>query len=111
MDDFINGYKLKIFLGESDKHDHMPLYEWVLKQAMEHKLAGGTVIRGLSGYGSHSQIHSAKILSISCDLPIIIEFNDTVSNIEKFLPTIDEAIKDGLVTLENIQLKIYKSSK
>ncbi len=109
MGDFIEGYKLKIFIGESDRHDHMTLYEWILKRAIEFKLAGGTVIRGMEGYGSHSQIHSAKILSLSTDLPIIIEFNDTIKNIENFLPVIDSVVKDGLITLETIRLKFYTS--
>ncbi len=105
------GQLLRIFVGESDKEEGMPLFEWVVKKAREHGLAGATVIRGLEGFGAHSQIHTAKILRLTEDLPIIIEIVDTPEKIESFLPIIDDVIREGLVTLEKIHIRFYRSSK
>ena len=103
-----NGYLLRIFIGESDKHGHHTLYEAIVLKAREMGLAGATVTRGVMGFGKHSIIHTAKILRLSQDLPMIVEIADSLENIERFLPTLDEMIKDGLVTLEKVRVIQYK---
>lgn len=104
-----DGYLLRIFVGESDKHGHHSLYEAIVLRAREMGLAGATVTRGVMGFGKHSIIHTAKILRLSEDLPMIIEIADSLENIERFLPTLDEMIKDGLVTLERVKVIHYKA--
>ena len=103
------GQLLRIFIGESDKHQGQPLFEWIVQQARENGLAGSTVLRGLEGFGAHSRIHTAKILRLSEDLPIVIEIVDTSEKIEAFLPLIDAAIKEGLATLEKVHIRFYRS--
>ena len=105
------GKLLRIFIGENDKHEGMPLFEWIVRKAREQGLAGATVLRGLEGFGAHSRLHTAKILRLSSDLPIIIEIVDTEERIEKFLPLIDGAIGDGLATLEKAEIRFYRSGK
>ena len=83
------GTLLRLFFGENDRYDGMPLYEWIVRQARQHGLAGATVLRGLEGFGAHSRLHTAKILRLSTDLPIIVEIVDTREKIEAFLPLID----------------------
>jgi PII-like signaling protein len=104
-----DGYLLRIFVGESDRHGHLTLYEAIVLKAREMGLAGATVTRGVMGYGKHSIIHTAKILRLSEDLPMIVEIADSLENIERFLPTLDEMIKDGLVTLEKVRVIQYKA--
>ena len=104
-----DGYLLRIFVGESDKHGHHTLYEAIVLKAREMDLAGATVTRGVMGFGKHSIIHTAKILRLSEDLPMIVEIADSLENIERFLPTLDEMIKDGLVTLEKVRVIQYKA--
>lgn len=104
-----DGYLLRIFVGESDKHGHHPLYEAIVLKAREMGLAGATVTRGVMGFGKHSIIHTAKILRLSEDLPMIVEIADSLENIERFLPTLDEMIADGLVTLEKVRVIQYKA--
>jgi hypothetical protein len=103
------GHLLRIFIGESDKYDGMALYQWIVQKARENGLAGATVIRGIEGFGAHSRIHTAKILRLSEDLPIVVEIVDTLENIEKFIPIIDDAIKEGLATLEKVEIRFYRS--
>ncbi|MGH7826252.1 MAG: DUF190 domain-containing protein [Candidatus Binatia bacterium] len=103
------GSLLRIFIGESDKHRGMPLYEWIVRKAREEGLAGATVLRGLEGFGAHSRVHTAKILRLSADLPIVVEIVDTLEKIEAFLPIIDDAISEGLATLERVQIRFYRS--
>jgi len=103
------GHLLRIFLGESDKHEGMPLYEWIVRKAREQGLAGATVLRGLEGFGAHSRIHTAKILRLSADLPIVVEVVDTREKIEAFLPTVDQAVEEGLATLEKVEIRFYRS--
>ena len=86
------GKLLRIFIGESDRHENMPLFEWIVRKAREQGIAGATVVRGLEGYGARSLLHTSKILRLSSDLPVIIEIVDTAERIEAFLPQIDEAI-------------------
>ncbi len=103
-----NGHLLRIFIGESDKYDGMPLYEWIVKKAREFHLAGATVLRGIEGFGAHSRIHTSKILRLSEDLPIVIEIVDTLDKIEGFIPVIDDAIKEGLATIEKVAIRFYR---
>ncbi len=105
------GHLLRIFVGESDKHDHMPLYEWIVRKARECGLAGATVIRGLQGFGPTSRVYTTKILRLSEDLPIIIEIVDTIEKIDKFWPVIQNVIPEGLVTIEKVQIKFYRGGK
>lgn len=104
-----DGYLLRIFVGESDKHGHHPLYEAIVLKAREMGLAGATVTRGVMGFGKHSMIHTAKILRLSEDLPMVIEIADSLEKIEQFLPTLDAMIADGLVTLEKVRVIQYKA--
>jgi hypothetical protein len=103
------GSLLRIFIGESDKHEGMPLYEWIVRKAREQGLAGATVLRGLEGFGAHSRVHTAKILRLSTDLPIVIEIVDRAEQIEAFLPLVDAAIREGLATVERVQVRFYRS--
>jgi hypothetical protein len=105
------GHLLRIFIGESDKHDGKPLYQWLVLKAREHGLAGATVLRGTEGFGAHSRLHTAKILRLSVDLPIIVEIVDTLEKIEAFLPVVDEAVTEGLATLERVQIRFYRGGK
>ena len=104
-----DGYLLRIFIGESDRHNHHPLYEWIVLQARESGLAGATVLRGVMGFGKNSVLHTAKILRLSEDLPMVVEIVDSLEKIEKFLTLLDELIKDGLVTLEKIKVIQYRA--
>lgn len=102
---------LRIFIGESDLHKGKPLYEQIVLKARELNLAGATVLRGIMGYGANSRIHTAKLLELSIDLPIVIEIVDTEENINKIMPFIDEKVTEGLVTLEKIRVIKYRHSK
>ena len=106
-----DGTLLRIFVGESDKHQGSPLYEWIVRRAREQGLAGATVLRGLEGFGAHRRLHTAKILRLATDLPIVIEIVDTEDNIQAFLPAIDDAIGEGLATLEKVEVRFYRSGK
>jgi hypothetical protein len=99
---------LRIFIGESDRHAGMLLYEWIVRTAREHGLAGATVLRGVEGFGARSRVRTAKILELSTDLPII-EIVDTAEKIDAFLPTVDAAISDGLATVERVQIRFYRT--
>ena len=105
------GKLLRIFIGENDKHEGLPLFEWIVRKAREQGLAGATVLRGLEGFGAQSRLHTAKILRLSSDLPVIIEIVDTEDKIETFLPLIDEAIDEGLATVEKVEIRFYRSGK
>jgi len=106
-----NGKLLRIFIGENDKHEGQSLYEWIVHKAREQGLAGATVLRGLEGFGAHSRLHTAKILRLSSDLPIVIEIVDTEERIESFLPLIDAAVGEGLATVERVEIRFYRSGK
>ncbi len=105
------GKLLRIFIGENDRHEGLPLYEWIVRQARENGLAGATVLRGLEGYGAHSRLHKAKILRLSSDLPIVVEIVDTEEKIQSFLPLIDDAVGEGLATVERVEVHFYRSGK
>ncbi len=102
------GKLLRIFIGEKDKYEKLPLYEWIVRHAREHDLAGATVLRSIEGFGACSRMHTAKILRLSMDLPIVIEIIDTPEKIDAFLPTIDGAIKEGIATLEDVHIRFYR---
>src|SRR6266705_1008685 len=103
------GYLLRIFIGESDRSGHKPLYETIVLKAREAGLAGATVLRGVMGFGKHSMVHTAKILRLSEDLPMIIEIVDSLEKIEAFLPILDTMLPEGLVTLERVRVIHYRS--
>ena len=105
------GCLLRIFIGESDKHGGKPLYEWIVSQARERKLAGATVLRGIMGFGANSHIHTAKILRLSEDLPIVVEIVDTRDKLDAFLGEIEGSIGAGLATLEKAEVRFYRSGK
>jgi len=106
-----HGKLLRIFIGESDKHEGMPLHEWIVRTARARGLAGATVLRGLTGFGAHSRLHTAKILRLSSDLPIVVEIVDTEEKIESFLPVIEDAIDEGLATVERVEVRFYRPGK
>jgi len=106
---------LRIFVGELDHHSHIPVYEKIVIEARKNGLAGATVFKGIMGYGGSSRIHTAKILRLSEDLPLIIEIVDEVEKIEKFLPVVnsifEEANCGGLITMERVEIIIYVATK
>jgi uncharacterized protein len=104
------GQLLRIFIGESDKEKDMTLYERIVLRARELNLAGATVLRGIMGFGANSRMHTAKLLRLSEDLPIVIEIVDTAENIEKLLPFLDEHVTEGLITLEKVRIIKYRHS-
>lgn len=106
-----NGVLLRIFIGESDKEPGLdrPLYEAIVRRAKEAHLAGATVLRGPMGFGRHSRVHTAKLLELSTDLPVVIEIVDAEDKVEAFLPTVDELVTEGLVTLEAVRIVRYVS--
>src|SRR4029453_5065370 len=91
---------LRIFIGESDRYEHKPLYEAIVLRARELELAGATVLRGPMGFGKSSHLHTAKILRLSMDLPIVIEIVDSEEKVNAFLPVLDEMMGGGLATLD-----------
>jgi uncharacterized protein len=101
---------LRIFIGESDRWKHHPLYEAIVLKARELQLAGATVLRGPMGYGKSSRLHTAKILRLSMDLPLVIEIVDSEEKIQGFLPVLDEMMQGGLVTLEKVKVIHYRAA-
>ena len=102
---------LRIFIGEDDRHEKHPLYQAIVNAARQRGLAGATVLRGFLGFGAASRIHTAKILRLSEDLPIVVEIVDEPEKIEAFLPVLDEMMAEGLVTLEKIRVITYRHEK
>jgi PII-like signaling protein len=102
---------LRIFIGESDRWQHKPLYEAIVLKAREMHLAGATVLRGPMGFGKSSRLHTAKIVRLSMDLPLVIEIVDSEEKINLFLPTLDEMVGGGLVTLEKVKVVHYRSGE
>jgi len=103
------GYLLRIFVGESDRHAGKPLYEWIVLQARSQGLAGATVVRGMMGFGAHSRLHTFKVERLSLDLPVVIEIVDAKEKLEAFLASIDDNVTEGLATLERLDVRIYRS--
>ncbi len=104
------GYLLRIFIGEGDKWHGRPLYEAIVLKARELHMAGATVLRGPMGFGASSRLHTAKILRLSEDLPIVIEIVDSQEKIEGLLPQIDAMVQEGLVTLERVRVIKYRGN-
>lgn len=103
------GFLLRVFIGESDQWHGQPLYEVIVRRARELHLAGATVLRGPMGFGANSRLHTTKILRLSEDLPIVIEIVDSREKLDELLPFIDEAVQEGLVTLEPVQVIKYRA--
>lgn len=99
---------LRIFIGESDKYQGRPLYEVIVEEARKRGLAGATVLQATLGFGANSRIHTAKILRLSEDLPMVVEIVDAAERIAEFLPVLDEMISEGLVTLEKVRVILYR---
>lgn len=102
------GSLLRIFIGESDRYEGKPLYEWIVEQARASGLAGATVLRGRMGYGARNAIHTSRILRLSEDLPMIVEIVDGREKLKTFLQRIDPAITGGLATLEKAEVRFYR---
>ena len=98
---------LRIFLGENDRSDGHPLYQAIVLKAREMGLAGATVLRGPLGYGDHSHLHTAKILRLSSDLPMVVEIVDAEDKVDAFLPLLDQMMSGGLVTVERVRVRRY----
>ena len=98
---------LRIFLGENERCGHSPLYETIVMKAREQGMAGATVLRGPLGFGHSSRIHSAKIVRLSKNLPMVVELVDTADKVSAFLETIDPIMTGGLVTMEKVQVLQY----
>jgi len=103
------GRLLRIFIGESDRWGHQTLYEAIVRKAREEGVAGATVLRGLEGFGAHSRIHTAKILRLSEDLPIVVEIVDRPERIEAFLPLLEEMVTEGMMTVEKVRIIAYRA--
>lgn len=103
--------KLTIYIGEADHYHHRPLYQVLVEKLRERGLAGATVLRGIEGFGRASRIHTASILRMSEDLPIVIEVVDREDRINEIIPLIDELVAEGLITLETVDVITYRSEK
>jgi PII-like signaling protein len=104
-----SGCWLRLGMGEADKHEGRPLYEWLVLRARERGLAGATVLRGVMGFGAHSRVHTYRIERLSLDLPMVVEIVDTREKLEAFLAEIDPLIHDGLATLEDTEVRFYRT--
>ncbi len=102
---------LRIFIGESDRCHGRPLYEVIVKKARERGMAGATVLKGVMGFGAHSHMHTAKILRLSEDLPMVVEIVDESEKIESFLPELDDMIQEGMVTVEKVRVVAYRENE
>jgi len=102
---------LRIFIGEHDRYHGKPLYEAIVAEARREGMAGATVLRGMMGFGAHSRLHTAKVLRLAEDLPIVVEIVDAPEKIETLLPKLDEMISEGLVTLEKVRVIAYRCEK
>src|SRR6266498_3478203 len=102
---------LRIFIGESDRWHHQPLYEAIVLKAREMHLAGATVLRGPVGFGKSSRLHTAKMLRLSSDLPLVIEIVDSEEKIQQLLPVLDEMMQGGLLTMEKVKVVEYRANE
>ena len=105
------GKLVRIFVGESDRWEGRPLYEAIVHRVHEEGGAGATVLRGIEGFGAHSRIHTARILRLSQDLPIVIEIVDTSERIDALLPKLDGMITEGLITVEKVRILKYEAGR
>jgi uncharacterized protein len=104
-----DGQLLRIFIGEADRWEGRPLYDAIVQEARHRGLAGATVFRGFEGFGARSRVHTARILRLSEDLPVVIEIVDTEEKIQGFLPRLDEMVKEGLATVEKATVLFYRA--
>jgi len=105
------GKLLRIFVGESDRWHGKPLYQAIVQRVREEGLAGATVLRGIEGFGADSRLHTARILRLSEDLPVVIEIVDSAEQIERILPVLDEMVGEGMVTVERVEVIAYRGSR
>jgi len=105
------GKLLRIFIGEADRWQGKPLYEAIVTEARKRGLAGATVVKGFMGFGAHSRIHTAKLLELSQDLPIVVEIVDAPEKIEAFMPDLEAMVGDGLITLERAEVLLYRPGR
>ena len=105
------GTLLRVFIGETDRWHGKPLYEAIVRMAREEGVAGATVMRGIEGFGANSHLHTARILRLSENLPVVVEIVDTTEHIERILPRLDEMVGDGLVTTEKVHVVTYRSAR
>lgn len=103
------GILLRIFIGESDRYKWKPLYEQIVYKAKELDMAGVTVVRGIMGFGASSRLHTAKLLRLSEDMPLVIEIVDSEEYINRLLPFLDEVIEEGLITIERVRILRYQA--
>ncbi len=108
MKTFQSGKLLRIFVGELDTHAGQPLYQWLIAEARRQGLMGATALRGLEGFGTHSELHTAKVLCLSVDLPVVIEIIDSAERIDSFLAIVDDIIAEGLATVERVDMHLYR---
>jgi hypothetical protein len=101
---------MRIFIGESDKHQSKPLYQVLVEMLRREKIAGATVLRGILGFGAKSHLHTAHILRLSQDLPIVIEVVDSQENIDRILPQVEQVMGDGLITVEKVRVLRYEAN-
>jgi PII-like signaling protein len=99
--------RLRVYIGEMSKYKGVPLYHAIVLKAKELGLAGATVFRGLEGFGANSRIKTARILEISLDLPLVVDIIDSIEYIEKIMPFLDEAVQEGLITIEDVEINKY----
>jgi hypothetical protein len=104
-----NGVLLRVFIGESDKSDHAPLYEAIVQKARQLGLAGATVLRGVEGFGANSIVHKSQLLEMSSDLPIVIEIVDTQEKISLLLPHLESMVREGMITMEYVRIVMYRA--
>ena len=103
--DLQDGLLLRLFIGEADRKEGKPLFHWIVDEAHRRKLAGVTVLRGLEGYGAGSHIHTARVLRLSTDLPLVVEVVDEAAKVEAFMKVLDEAMPGGLITVEKVRMR------
>ncbi len=103
------GKLVRIFIGESDRWKGHALHDAILMEARQQGLAGATILRGLAGFGAHSRVHTARVLRLSQDLPIVVEIVDRADRIEAFMPTLDAMIHEGMVTVERVEIHRYRA--
>jgi PII-like signaling protein len=104
-----DGHLLRIFIGEADRHEGKPLYQWIVLKAREMELSGATVLRGVMGFGGSSRIHAASVLRLSEDLPVVVEIVDVEEKLHTFLDVIDHTITEGMATIEPVRIHFYRA--
>ncbi len=105
------GQLLRVYVAETDTHDGRPLHEMIVHRARAEGMAGATVLRGMMGFGANSMIHTDKVSQISSDMPICVEIVDQAEKIKRFIPILDRMVKEGLITLEKVNIIAYRHSK